>query len=305
MLCRAQPFGQLTDEQVIENAGEFFRDQGRQVRAEGREDGSEGLGQPVIIGTKDHFAFHPCCHNAGVPVPAPACPLSLYDLMLRLLGRAQAATTVFPGAWVTARRCGQHSVTHNTQPPSSGGGEALAPGKASRHPTPFPSRPPLPPLRGSGRSGLALPGEADALPSPDMLSCLLPAPLLEAPAAHPAGPVDGILSDTQQAIPWGRLGEDIGQTWTWPTGTPGPHWTTLVPGEKAAAPTASLSPSHTGPHWLRIWEVRRTRKEKGFPCISSSIALSFGLSLLHSLKHWTWGDLPPTLPLPTLPPAVL
>lgn len=35
MLCRAQPFGQLTDEQVIENAGEFFRDQGRQVRAEG------------------------------------------------------------------------------------------------------------------------------------------------------------------------------------------------------------------------------------------------------------------------------
>ncbi|XP_010855600.1 PREDICTED: epithelial discoidin domain-containing receptor 1-like, partial [Bison bison bison] len=30
MLCRAQPFGQLTDEQVIENAGEFFRDQGRQ-----------------------------------------------------------------------------------------------------------------------------------------------------------------------------------------------------------------------------------------------------------------------------------
>lgn len=33
MLCRAQPFGQLTDEQVIENAGEFFRDQGRQVRA--------------------------------------------------------------------------------------------------------------------------------------------------------------------------------------------------------------------------------------------------------------------------------
>ena len=37
MLCRAQPFGQLTDEHVIENAGEFFRDQGRQVRAEGRE----------------------------------------------------------------------------------------------------------------------------------------------------------------------------------------------------------------------------------------------------------------------------
>lgn len=41
MLCRAQPFGQLTDEQVIENAGEFFRDQGRQVRADG---GKTGLG---------------------------------------------------------------------------------------------------------------------------------------------------------------------------------------------------------------------------------------------------------------------
>lgn len=45
MLCRAQPFGQLTDEQVIENAGEFFRDQGRQVRAEGREDGPRGAGR--------------------------------------------------------------------------------------------------------------------------------------------------------------------------------------------------------------------------------------------------------------------
>lgn len=65
MLCRAQPFGQLTDEQVIENAGEFFRDQGRQVRAEGREDGARGLGgpEPVIRGTKEHLlpAFCPHC----------------------------------------------------------------------------------------------------------------------------------------------------------------------------------------------------------------------------------------------------
>lgn len=55
MLCRAQPFGQLTDEQVIENAGEFFRDQGRQVRAEGREDGARGLGgpEPVILELKN------------------------------------------------------------------------------------------------------------------------------------------------------------------------------------------------------------------------------------------------------------
>lgn len=65
MLCRAQPFGQLTDEQVIENAGEFFRDQGRQVRAEEREDGVRGLGGPgpVISGTKECLfpAFCPHC----------------------------------------------------------------------------------------------------------------------------------------------------------------------------------------------------------------------------------------------------
>uniref|UniRef100_A0A2K6FSI1 Epithelial discoidin domain-containing receptor 1 n=1 Tax=Propithecus coquereli TaxID=379532 RepID=A0A2K6FSI1_PROCO len=53
MLCRAQPFGQLTDEQVIENAGEFFRDQGRQVY----------LSRP------------------------PACPQALYELMLQCWSR--------------------------------------------------------------------------------------------------------------------------------------------------------------------------------------------------------------------------
>ncbi|XP_045049114.2 epithelial discoidin domain-containing receptor 1 isoform X3 [Desmodus rotundus] len=53
MLCRTQPFGQLTDEQVIENAGEFFRDQGRQVY----------LSRP------------------------PACPRGLYELMLRCWSR--------------------------------------------------------------------------------------------------------------------------------------------------------------------------------------------------------------------------
>ncbi|XP_068196579.1 discoidin domain-containing receptor 2-like [Antennarius striatus] len=31
MLCKEQPYSQLTDEQVIENTGEFFRDQGKQV----------------------------------------------------------------------------------------------------------------------------------------------------------------------------------------------------------------------------------------------------------------------------------
>lgn len=30
-LCKEQPYSQLSDEQVIENTGEFFRDQGKQV----------------------------------------------------------------------------------------------------------------------------------------------------------------------------------------------------------------------------------------------------------------------------------
>ena len=32
-VCQEQPYSNLTDEQVIDNAGEFFRDQGRQVHA--------------------------------------------------------------------------------------------------------------------------------------------------------------------------------------------------------------------------------------------------------------------------------
>lgn len=36
--CQEQPYSQLSDEQVIENTGEFFRDQGRQVSAVGRAD---------------------------------------------------------------------------------------------------------------------------------------------------------------------------------------------------------------------------------------------------------------------------
>lgn len=30
-LCKEQPYSQLSDEQVIENTGEFFRNQGKQV----------------------------------------------------------------------------------------------------------------------------------------------------------------------------------------------------------------------------------------------------------------------------------
>uniref|UniRef100_H9GR20 Epithelial discoidin domain-containing receptor 1 n=1 Tax=Anolis carolinensis TaxID=28377 RepID=H9GR20_ANOCA len=49
MLCQEQPYSQLTDEAVIENAGEFFRHQGKQVY----------LSRP------------------------PACPLAVYEVMLR------------------------------------------------------------------------------------------------------------------------------------------------------------------------------------------------------------------------------
>ncbi|XP_074092857.1 epithelial discoidin domain-containing receptor 1 isoform X2 [Macrotis lagotis] len=62
MLCRAQPFGQLTDEQVIENAGEFFRNQGRQVY----------LARP------------------------DACPLGLYELMLQCWSREPEERPPFP-----------------------------------------------------------------------------------------------------------------------------------------------------------------------------------------------------------------
>lgn len=33
-LCKEQPYAQFTDEQVIENTGELFRDQNKQVRHE-------------------------------------------------------------------------------------------------------------------------------------------------------------------------------------------------------------------------------------------------------------------------------
>lgn len=41
-VCQEQPYSDLTDEQVIDNAGEFFRDQGRQVRQK-HEHSSTGL----------------------------------------------------------------------------------------------------------------------------------------------------------------------------------------------------------------------------------------------------------------------
>ena len=55
-LCREQPYSQLSDEQVIENTGEFFRDQGRQVGTGWDGTGWDGTGQdssgaPGTLGT--------------------------------------------------------------------------------------------------------------------------------------------------------------------------------------------------------------------------------------------------------------
>lgn len=41
-LCREQPYSHMSDEQVIENTGEFFRDQGRQVGTDGRDKRTRG-----------------------------------------------------------------------------------------------------------------------------------------------------------------------------------------------------------------------------------------------------------------------
>lgn len=63
-------------------------------------------------------------------------------------------------------------------------------------------------------------------------------------ATHPAGPGLGILPDFFQPSPGQGRRQMQGTHWTRPTGPPGPHWTTLVPGEEAPPPASFLS--HTG-----------------------------------------------------------
>lgn len=68
-------------------------------------------------------------------------------------------------------------------------------------------------------------------------------------------------------------------------GPAGQHWFL----EGRLCTPASLFPAHTGPHWLRIWGVRRTKKgERRSLVLTPGIGLSFGFSPLHPLKHWTW-----------------
>ncbi|XP_069055198.1 epithelial discoidin domain-containing receptor 1-like [Lepisosteus oculatus] len=61
-LCKEQPYASMTDELVIENAGEFFRDQGKQVY----------LSRPEV------------------------CPQGLYELMLSCWSRESRERPSFP-----------------------------------------------------------------------------------------------------------------------------------------------------------------------------------------------------------------
>uniref|UniRef100_A0A667X8E8 receptor protein-tyrosine kinase n=1 Tax=Myripristis murdjan TaxID=586833 RepID=A0A667X8E8_9TELE len=68
-LCKEQPYSLLSDEQVIENTGEFFRNQGRQI-----------------------FLYAP-----------PLCPPSLFELMMRCWGRDIADRPTFEGLYQALR----------------------------------------------------------------------------------------------------------------------------------------------------------------------------------------------------------
>lgn len=74
-LCKEQPYSLLSDEQVIENTGEFFRNQGRQI-----------------------FLSAP-----------PLCPSSLFELMMRCWSRDIADRPAFHGLYQALRTFAPHS----------------------------------------------------------------------------------------------------------------------------------------------------------------------------------------------------
>uniref|UniRef100_A0A671QL61 receptor protein-tyrosine kinase n=1 Tax=Sinocyclocheilus anshuiensis TaxID=1608454 RepID=A0A671QL61_9TELE len=74
-LCKEQPYSLLSDEQVIENTGEFFRNQGRQI-----------------------FLSAP-----------PLCPSSLFELMMRCWSRDIADRTTFHRLYQALRTFAPHS----------------------------------------------------------------------------------------------------------------------------------------------------------------------------------------------------
>lgn len=75
--CKEQPYSQLTDEQVIENTGEFFRDQKRQVSA-------VTYISPACKRKKQRnhgLSFSLPVEQIYLPQPV-LCPDSLYKIML-------------------------------------------------------------------------------------------------------------------------------------------------------------------------------------------------------------------------------
>ncbi|KAG9261577.1 discoidin domain-containing receptor 2-like [Astyanax mexicanus] len=74
-LCTEQPYSLLTDEQVIENSGEFFRNQGRQIYLS----------------------------------PPPLCPPSLYELMMRCWSRDIRDRPSFSSLYQALRPHAHHS----------------------------------------------------------------------------------------------------------------------------------------------------------------------------------------------------
>ncbi|CAN0391002.1 unnamed protein product [Lampetra planeri] len=99
-LCRTQPYCGMTDEQVVENAGEFFRNQGKQVTDTAATVRSNHTMQPCGTTTQHNHAAQPrrattwhnhveqtCgtttqCNHVAQPQPE-ACPERVRALMLR------------------------------------------------------------------------------------------------------------------------------------------------------------------------------------------------------------------------------
>lgn len=75
-LCTEQPYSLLTDEQVIENSGEFFRNQGRQVHTH-----THTL---IFISGRTENQYSLSLSVSQIYLsPPPLCPAPLYELMMR------------------------------------------------------------------------------------------------------------------------------------------------------------------------------------------------------------------------------
>lgn len=93
-LCKEQPYSLLSDEQVIENTGEFFRNQGRQVRRV-QVSSSSGWCCPSALLTRlspQIFLYAP-----------PLCPPSLFELMMRCWSRDIPNRPSFEGLYQALR----------------------------------------------------------------------------------------------------------------------------------------------------------------------------------------------------------